>query len=183
MNEIPKNYLKTLDSFKDSWDYDSALQYAQKLLIDYGDDYRVYEEIADIYLFQQDFIHAERALEFSRKIAPESPTWLYLYWFLLLAQNKYREALPVLEKANTLFPNNAEVLRNLWWANVMNNSPERGIFLLRRALNLAPSDEMIIEDLGVTLLGEWFTDEWEKLLRSIWKEQRILELRTLSKYK
>ena len=49
--------------------------------------------------------------------------------------------------------NNAEVLRNLGWAYTMLNENERGITILKRALNIAPGDMLITEDLAMALIG------------------------------
>ena len=49
--------------------------------------------------------------------------------------------------------NNAEVLRNLGWAYTMLGETQRGITMLKRALNLSPDDELITEDLAMALIG------------------------------
>jgi hypothetical protein len=57
----------------------------------------------------------------------------------------------------------------------------KGITLLRRALNLAPNDELIMEDLGVALIGDGFVEEGSEYLKKVGKEYRIAELLSMMK--
>ncbi len=83
-----------------------------------------------------------------------------------------------MEQANALFPNNPEILRNLGWAYTQTGKGERGIFLLKRALNIAPEDTMIMEDLAEALISEKHSiDEAEDLLRRAGKDSRIAQLK------
>jgi tetratricopeptide (TPR) repeat protein len=104
-------------------------------------------------------------------INPESATGNYLKWFILLSNNKIIEAIEFLEKSNHLMPNNAEVLRNLGWAYSMTWETEKGIFILKRALNISPNDKLITEDLAMALIWMWKVKEWNILLEKIGKEK------------
>lgn len=42
---------------------------------------------------------------------------------------------------------------------------QKGVFLLKRALNLAPDDTLIMEDLGVTLISEGNLSDGEAMLK------------------
>jgi hypothetical protein len=51
----------------------------------------------------------------------------------------------------------------------MNNQVEKGIIILKRALNLAPWDKLITEDLAMALIWIWEIETWNKLLEDIKK--------------
>lgn len=55
----------------------------------------------------------------------------------------------------------------------------KGIILLERALNLAPDDALIMEDLGVALISDGRIMEGEEYLRKAGKEDRIVELKSI----
>jgi len=73
---------------------------------------------------------------------------------MALINNDFSTAISFLERSNISSPNNPEVLRNLGWAYTMMGDIKKGIILLQRALNIAPEDELIMEDLGVALLTQ-----------------------------
>ena len=50
---------------------------------------------------------------------------------------------------------------------------------MKRALNLAPDDELIMEDLGVTLISEGDIEEGTSMLKKAGKEGRLGELKTM----
>lgn len=149
-------------------------------MLDYTDDYRLYEELCDIYLFLGDHNKAHEAILVARGLNPESATGMYLLGYLSVTQGNFVEGIKLLEDANGLFPNNPEILRNLGWAYTVTGKGDRGIFLLKRALNIAPEDPLIMEDLAVALISENHSlDEAEDLLRKAGKEYRIAELKAL----
>jgi Flp pilus assembly protein TadD len=57
-------------------------------------------------------------------------------------------------EANNRFANNSEILRHLGWAYVVDGEHARGVMFLRRAYTLAPKDQRVGEDLGVSLLTD-----------------------------
>ncbi len=158
-----------IEKIKSTWNYEEAEKMAESMLVKYSNDYRLYEEIADINLYKWDIKKAEKAVDFALELNPKSATWHYLKWFLLLNQEKIKKAIEYLEKSNKLMWNNPEVLRNLWWAYTMNWQTERGISILKRALNLAPWDELIKEDLAMALIGSWEIETWRNILKEIKK--------------
>jgi hypothetical protein len=50
---------------------------------------------------------------------------------------------------------------------------------MKRALNLSPEDELIMEDLGVTLISEGNIEEGTSMLRKAGKESRLDELKMM----
>ena len=169
MNQIRDIIIRVEDK-KAAKDFSWAIEILQKSLTKYSDDYRLYEELADIYLYIWDTKKAFAALDFALTLNPKSATWNYLKGFLLLWDDKVIEAIQYLEDSNKLFWNNAEVLRNLGWAYTMNDQHERGITILKRALNISPEDELITEDLAMALIGTGDITGWNKLLKQIGKE-------------
>jgi hypothetical protein len=51
----------------------------------------------------------------------------------------------------------------------MSNQHERGITILKRALNISPEDELITEDLAMALIGTGDIVAGNKLLKKIGK--------------
>ena len=167
-----KTLIVEIERIKNAWEFKKALKLIEDSIIKYNEDYRLYEELADTALYLWEVEKAERAINYALKINPESATWNYLKWFLHLNSEKYKEALEHLKKSNALMGNNPEVLRNLGWAYTMNNQAQKWIAILKRALNLAPWDKLIIEDLAMAFIGIWEIEKWNKLLEEIWLERK-----------
>ncbi len=173
MDEI-RNLIKNVEKLKTQRQFDEAIRLLEDSLSKKSDDYRIYEEIADIYLYQSKMAKAKKAIDFALSLNPESATWNYLKWFILLANNKITESIEFLEKSNNLMPNNAEVLRNLGWAYSMTWESRKWIFILKRALNISPDDKLINEDLAMALIWSGKIKEWNMLLEKIWKEKILI---------
>lgn len=90
---------------------------------------------------------AQIALDYAETLEKDSATGHYLRGYMALIQNEFSRAIVFLERSNRITPNNPEVLRNLGWAYTMIGDIRKGIVLLERALNIAPEDELIMEDL------------------------------------
>lgn len=168
-----RKLIQEVEDLKAKKNFNKAIELLQDAIWKNSDDYRIYEEIADIYIYEWKMIKAKKAIDFALKINPESATWNYLKWFILLANNKFTDAINFLEKSNTLMPNNAEVLRNLWWAYSAIWENEKWIFILKRALNISPDDKLISEDLAMALIKDWKIKEWNVILKKIWKKEII----------
>lgn len=167
-----KEVIIKVEKLKQDKNFKEALKILKEVIVKYTDDYRIYEEIADIYLYEWNLIQAIKAVNFALSLNKESATGNYLKWFILLANNKPIEAIKFLEKSNLLIWNNAEVLRNLGWAYTMIWEQERWIFILKRALNISPWDELITEDLAIALIWSGNIKDWNFLLSSIWKNYK-----------
>lgn len=166
-----KTLIQQVEKLKSQKEFTKALELLQDALSKFNDDYRIYEEIADIYLYEWKIIKAKKAIDFALNINPESATWNYLKWFILLSNNKIVESIKYLEKSNNFMPNNAEVLRNLGWAYSMTWEADKWIFILKRALNISPNDKLITEDLAMALIWIGKVKEWNILLEKIGKEK------------
>ncbi len=172
--DLVKNLIVEIEQLKAEKKFDIALQKLENSLSNYNDDYRIYEEIADIYLYLWKNSKALKAIDFALNINKDSATWNYLKWFLLLTSNKATESIELLEKSNSIMPNNSEVLRNLWWAYSIIWNYQKWIFILKRALNLAPNDRLITEDLAMALIWSGKIKEWNILLEKIWKNKVLI---------
>lgn len=172
-------YIQEIEKLKSAWNYSEAQKIAEKYLSKYTDDYRLYEELADIYLFEWKLEKAENAMKFAQNLNPESATGLYLSGYINISKWNFKLWVELLEKANELFPNNPEILRNLWWWYNMIWQVKKWIIILKRALNISPEDLLIMEDLWVALMWDLQFDMWEFYLRKAWREDRIEEMKKL----
>lgn len=169
-----RTLIQEVELLKSKKEFQKAINLLENALSKNHDDYRIYEEIADIYLYEGKMAKAKKAIDFALNINSESATGNYLKGFILLANNKIIEAIEYLEKSNHLMPNNAEVLRNLGWGYSMTGEPQKGIFILKRALNISPEDKLINEDLAMALIGAGKIKEGNAILKRIGKEEITL---------
>lgn len=152
MQNSADSIIQKIENHKSAGNYDAALTETLEWLKKHVNDYRFYEELADIYLYQENLEKAEEVIHYARELHPESGTGIYLQGYIFLEKWDYEKALETLEKANILFPNNAEIIRSIGWCNVMIGNMQKGIALLRRAHGLAPDDESIHQYLTTALL-------------------------------
>lgn len=179
MRETNAKHIQEIEQLKYAGLYSEAKTKVQGFLLQHADDYRLYEELADIGLYEGDLEGAESALRIAQRLHPESATGMYLMGFIHISKSNFRVGVELLEKANELFPNNPEILRNLGWGYAMLGNPSKGVAVMKRALNLSPDDELIMEDLGVTLISEGDIEEGASMLKRAGKESRLDELRMM----
>jgi Tfp pilus assembly protein PilF len=67
-----------IETLKHQNNYIQARDTALQALTKYTDDYRLYEELADIYLFENNLEKAEEVIGYARALHPESGTGVYL---------------------------------------------------------------------------------------------------------
>lgn len=165
-----KDIIIEIEKLKTEQKFTKAIELIEQNIVLYNWDYRLYEELADIYLYKWELNKALKSINFWLELNPESATWNYLKWFILLSQDKVQESIKFLENSNSIMGNNSEVLRNLWWAYTMLWESDKWIAILKRALVITPNDELITEDLAMALIGVWKISEWNWLLKQIWKK-------------
>lgn len=170
--DIIRELIIKIENLKQEKKFKEALKMLREASLKYSEDYRIYEEIADIYLYEWNLTQAAKAVNFALSLNKDSATWNYLKWFILLSNEKPWDAIKYLIKSNKLMWNNAEVLRNLGWAYTMIWEQERWISVLKRALNISPWDELITEDLAMALIWTWNVKDWNQLLEKIWKNYK-----------
>ncbi len=163
----------SIEVAKQENNYIQARTIALEALKDYTDDYRLYEELADIYLFEGNLEKADEVLAIARELHPESGTGMYLDGYIATAKGEFDRAIETLSKANIDMPNNAEILRNLGWAYVMTANLVKWISFLRRAHILAPDEPMIINDLSVALIAAGREEEAKEILARLWKSDLV----------
>lgn len=156
--------------------YTEARQMLEGAIARYNDRYELYEELADVYIYEGAYDKATLALDYAETLEKNSSTGLYLRGYMALINNDFSTAISFLERSNITSPNNPEVLRNLGWAYTMMGDIKKGIILLQRALNIAPEDELIMEDLWVALLTQWNIQEARKYLVQIGREDHITNM-------
>lgn len=175
MNPISyiESVIEEIENLKQESNYRKARELALEALRTHTDDYRLYEELADIYLFENNLEKADEVLQIARELHPASGTGMYLDGYIATAKGEFDRAITVLEAANVTLPNNAEVLRNLGWAHVMQANVPKWLALLRRAHTLAPQEPMIINDLAVALMANGSEEEARIVLQKIGKEHIV----------
>ncbi|MDD2515858.1 MAG: tetratricopeptide repeat protein [Candidatus Gracilibacteria bacterium] len=175
------NYIMEIENLKNAGKYKEAVAKTQEYLIKYTDDYRLYEELADIYIFTGNIKKAKSAAESALKLNKESATGNYLLGYIYVTDGEFEKGIEHLEKSNNLFPNNPEVLRNLGWGYNMLGQRKKGIMILKRALNIAPDDKFIMEDLGVALSADGSFEEGAVYLKQAGRDDRIIEFEKFAK--
>lgn len=169
MNKIT-DIVMEVEKLKANQKFTQAIEILEKSIVEYNDDYRLYEELSDIYLFQGELDKALKSINHAMSLNKASATGCYLKGFILLSKDKVSEAIKYLEKSNELLWNNSEVLRNLGWAYTLEGKTQKWIIILKRALNLAPGDELISEDLAMALIWAGEVTEWNNLLKKLGKK-------------
>lgn len=144
--------IETIEQHKQQGNYNAALTLAIEWLNIDMNDYRLYEELADIYIFQGNLEKAEEVIHYARELHPDSGTGMFLEGFILSEKGEFEKALTTFEHANKLFPNSGEVLRNIGWCHVMLGNMQKGIAILKRAKALSPDDETIEQNLLTALM-------------------------------
>ncbi len=147
MTDSLLRYIHEIETLKTSGAYLEAKKLVDSLLLEFTDDYRLYEELADIYLYQGNLTAAESSMRIAQDLNADSATGMYLMGYIAVSRGEFDRGIDLLGRANSNFPNNPEILRNLGWAYTVTGNGDKGIFLLKRALNLAPEDVLIMEDL------------------------------------
>ena len=72
--DIVKQNILEIENLKAQDKFDEALIELERIAIKYPDDYRIYEEISDIYMFLGDYKKAIVAVDYALEMNPESAT-------------------------------------------------------------------------------------------------------------
>ncbi len=78
--------IEKIEELKSQNNYIEAEKMVQESLRKHTDDYRLYEELADIYLFQNNLVRADEVLQIARELHPESGTGMYLDGYIATAK-------------------------------------------------------------------------------------------------
>lgn len=129
-----------------------ALLILEQLLIEDPENISALEEVADNELSLEHFDRAQTAAARAIALDAESYTGHYILGFLRSVDKAWDDGIVHLKKANSLRPNNAEILRCLGWALFNSGQRAQGIVTLERALNLDSENPLTLCDLGVAYL-------------------------------
>lgn len=132
--------------------HNDALVVLEQLLIEDPENVSALEEVADNELSLEHFDRADTAAKRSVKLDDESYTGHYILGFLQSVKHEWDDAISHLKRANTIRPNNAEILRCLGWALFNSGQRAQGVVTLERALNLDNQNPLTLCDLGVAYL-------------------------------
>ena len=132
--------------------FNEALVILEQLLIEDPENVSALEEVADNELSLENFDRSEAAAEQAVTLDDESYTGHYILGFLRSASQQWEAGIKHLKKANTIRPNNAEILRCLGWALFNAGQRAQGVVTLERALNLDDENSLTLCDLGVAYL-------------------------------
>jgi len=144
--------LEQVELLKLSGEHAKSIEVAQKLLVADPDCVAALEEIADNYVSLDEMEKAEKAAHRALALDHNSYTAYYILGFLASNQQKWDISVEFMKKANSLHPNNPEILRCLGWSTFNANKRAQGIVILERALNLDPENSLTLCDLGVCYL-------------------------------
>ncbi len=157
--------LSEIENLKLEGAHEKSIEEAQKLLCDDPNCVAALEEIADNYVSLDKFDQAIKAANHALSLDSESYTSYYILGFLGSHNQKWKEAMGHLEKANKLHPNNPEILRCLGWASFNADKRSQGIVILERSLNLDSENSLTLCDLGICYLQTKSFDKAIELLK------------------
>ena len=72
-----KNLILEIENLKQEQKFNAAIEILEKSLITYNWDYRLYEELADIYLYKWELEKAIKSVNFALELNIESATGNY----------------------------------------------------------------------------------------------------------
>ncbi|MCF7812698.1 tetratricopeptide repeat protein [Candidatus Gracilibacteria bacterium] len=160
-------YLQQAETLKKKGDFEKSIQALHKLITAEPNCSEAYEELGDNYLSLRELDKAEKALLEGLKINPRSANGRYLLGFLYSVQQRWDSSVEQLIRANEFMPNHAEILRCLGWSMYNHTRKAQGLSVLERSLNLAPSDQNILCDLGVCYMNAGDFDRAEKTFKQV----------------
>lgn len=149
MNTPAENFILSIEQLKEKGKYDAALKKTLEWLNIHMNDYRFYEELADIYIFQENYEKAEEVIQYARALHPDSMTGLGLEWYIFIQKWDFQKALANFEEIDRLFPNAPDIIQNIGWCNVMLGNMQKWIAMLGRAASLDPEDNLITQRLAM----------------------------------
>lgn len=133
--------------------HDEAISHLKKLLEDDPSDMRAYLALGGVYGSMEDYKSAaeiyDKAVEKLPK--PANTDWNIFYQRGIAYERlkQWPKAEPNFRKALELFPNQPQVMNYLGYSWVdMNINLEEGLELIRKAVELRPSDGYIVDSLG-----------------------------------
>ena len=157
---------------------DEAIRQLQTLVDENPDDMRGYLALGGVYASKEDYAGAakvfDRAVErieakkFSMPTKPNATANWNIYYQRGIAYERLKQwptAEPNFRKALELFPNQPQVLNYLGYSWIdMNMNLEEGMEMIRKAVELRPSDGYIVDSLG---WAHYRLGEYEEAVREL----------------
>jgi len=147
-----KDYVELASKHAQDGRVEEALSLLQEAVERFPDVWQLWAMTGQILLETGQPEKAIDPLERARDLAPEVFLPHFLLGSALGRAFALSEGIAELEIAESMRPNDAEVLRNLGWMRCMNNDVERGRQTLMRALQLEPDNPFIYNDLAASYL-------------------------------
>lgn len=144
--------LENAERLKLAGKHREALAILEELLLEDPENVSALEEIADNELSLGEFARSETAATQAIALDKESYTGEYILGFLRSRSEQWAQSVAHLRRANSLKPNNPEILRCLGWSLFNSGERAQGIVTLERALNLDSDSPLTLCDLGVAYL-------------------------------
>ncbi len=163
-NHIAKA-LNEIEELKLQGRHKESIKMAEKLLFEDPNCVEALEEIADNYVSMDDYEKAEKACGHALKLNSDSYTAKYILGFINSQKQSWEEAVKHLKSANSLHPNNPEILRCLGWALFNTKKRTQGVVILERALNLDSENSLTLCDLGICYMQMKNFDKSIELLK------------------
>lgn len=154
MEQIFHDLIFEADQEKLKGNHKDAIRICEKILVQDLNCVEAYEEIGDNYLSLKEFEKAQKALKKALELQPCSANANYLAGFVYSSLAQWKKSIEHLERADEIQRNHPEILRCLGWSVFHGGQRKKGIILLERAYYLAPTDCLIICDLGVCYLND-----------------------------
>src|SRR5690606_24651434 len=127
--------LEEAEQLKMLGDHTEALLILEQLLIEDPSNVAALEEVADNELSLEQFSRAKTAAEQAVALDDHSYTAHYILGVIASQGEEWPRALQHLQRANTLKPNNPEILRCLGWALFSSGQRPQGLVTLERSLS------------------------------------------------
>lgn len=154
-DDISSDTLERLESaerLKLACKHREAIVLLEELLLEDPENVSALEEIADNELSLGEYARSETAAQQALALDTESYTGEYILGFLRSRSEQWSQSVTHLRRANSLKPNNPEILRCLGWSLFNSGERAQGIVTLERALNLDSDSPLTLCDLGVAYL-------------------------------
>ncbi len=143
-------------SFIEQRNFDRAIETYKYILIRYGDTPIAVEcanaNLGDIYLTMGQLDSAEIYIKKAISCDTKKPDYHYLLGFLYSKREKWKSATKEFQTAIKVEPDNPEYLRGLGWALFSLGEQPKGLELLHKANDLAPSNVNVLLDLTMAYL-------------------------------
>ena len=132
--------------------HDEALVILEQILMNDPTCTEALEEVADNELSMGHRDRAERAARSVLALNPQSCNAHYIMGFVYSEGEQWLPSVEHLKKANSLQPNDAEILRCLGWSLFSSGQEMQGVVTIERSLNLDRDNPLTLCDLGVIYL-------------------------------